>query len=60
MLGYIGELTAAAGAENPDELARQLFLLGEGAIVAAYVADQADAAKQARKAAETLLDHAGV
>ena len=60
VLGYIGELTAAAGAENSDELARQLFLLGEGAIVAAYVAGQADAAKQARKAAEILLDHAGV
>ncbi len=58
VLAYVRELATDAGAEDADALARELMLLMEGAIVMAHVAGQADAARQARKAAKTLVDHA--
>ncbi|GAB1509663.1 TetR/AcrR family transcriptional regulator [Actinophytocola sp. KF-1] len=48
------ELTAAAG--HDDDLAEQLLLLAEGAIVTAAITGNADAARQARAAAGKLLN----
>ena len=58
VLAYVRELATAAGARDAEALARELMLLAEGAIVMAHVAGQADAAKNARRAARTLVDHA--
>lgn len=51
---YVFEQCRAAKAENPDELADQLMLLMEGAIVMAHVCNQPDAAQTGKRAA-TLL-----
>lgn len=56
--GYIRGLAAEAGAPRPDDLARQLFLLGEGAVVTAQLTGRTDPAQQARAAAEVLIDAA--
>ena len=48
------ELSAAAG--HDDELAEQLLLLAEGAIVTAAITGSADPARQARTAAGKLID----
>ncbi|MGE5540437.1 MAG: TetR/AcrR family transcriptional regulator [Gemmatimonas sp.] len=53
--GYLRELAQAAGAASPDEVARQLMLLVNGAIVAAHVGGDAGAARSARALAEALL-----
>lgn len=58
LLRHLRELTAAAGASKPRELAAGLMLLIEGAIVMAYVAGERDAAKQAKRTAKLLLENA--
>ncbi len=58
VLAYVRELASAAGARDADALAQGIMLLMEGAVVMAHVAGQADAAKRARAAARTLVDHA--
>jgi AcrR family transcriptional regulator len=58
VLAYVRELATAAGADEPEVLARGLMLLMEGAIVMAHVAGQRDAARQARQAAEVLVERA--
>lgn len=58
MLGYIRDLATAAGAENPEELAQNLMLLREGAVVLIQVTGKLDAARQARKAAAILVNQA--
>ncbi|MFL6074963.1 MAG: TetR/AcrR family transcriptional regulator [Mycobacteriales bacterium] len=52
----VAELVAEAGA--PDSLAPQLAILAEGAQTTAAIAGTTDAARQARAAAEVLIDHA--
>ena len=51
-------LAAAAGAGDPDELARGLSLLMEGAMVTAQVLGTPQVAQDARRAAEVLVRHA--
>jgi AcrR family transcriptional regulator len=51
-------LTARLGCPDPDELAAQLALLLDGAIVGALVSGDAAVARTARRAAETLLNAA--
>ncbi len=55
---YVRDLAAAAGAPDPDDLADQLMLLIEGAIVTAHVRGSADSARRAKKAAEILISDA--
>ena len=52
---FVRKLAAAAGAQNPDQLAEQLFFLMEGALVTAHVSGQTDACIRARRAAEVLI-----
>ena len=52
---YVRDLAAAAGAPRPAELAHELALLCEGAVVLAHVTGTAESAKHARRAAATLL-----
>jgi len=58
ILGYLRELTAAAEAADPGQLAEGLMLLLEGAIVMRHVAGQPDAARQARACAKVLIESA--
>ena len=58
VFGYIRDLATAAGARNPVELAQELMLLREGAIVLTHVTGKVDPARQARKAAEVLIHDA--
>ncbi|MFQ5775704.1 MAG: TetR/AcrR family transcriptional regulator [Kiloniellaceae bacterium] len=58
VLSDLRELAAAAGAARPAKLARELMLLIEGAIVVTQVNGPVGAAKQARKAAQILIDDA--
>lgn len=51
----LAELSRDAGAEDPHELARQVFLLAEGAIVTAGREHSAQAIEQACAAAELLV-----
>jgi len=51
-------LAAAAGAADPDLLARQILVLKEGAIVCAQVEGRQAAAAEAKAAAARLLDSA--
>ncbi|BAS11212.1 HTH-type transcriptional repressor ComR [Arthrobacter sp. Hiyo4] len=51
---YLARLAAEAGA--PDSLAPQLAILAEGAITTAAIAASAEPARQARAAAEILID----
>jgi AcrR family transcriptional regulator len=60
VFGYVRSLTTAAGASDPDGLAKGIALLMEGAVIMAFVAGQADAASQAKKTTEILLADAGV
>jgi AcrR family transcriptional regulator len=50
------ELATEAGAADPQELARDLQLLYDGAGIAVRIDHDPDAAKSARRAAERLLD----
>jgi AcrR family transcriptional regulator len=53
---YMAELAAAAGASNPDSIARQLMLLKEGAIVTAHIQGKDFAGQDAKEAAKALID----
>lgn len=53
-------LARAAGAPNPDLLARQLLLLKEGAIVTAHLGHTETPAADAKAAARVLLENAGI
>ncbi len=55
VLKYVRELTMAAGVTAPGELADEIMLLMEGAIVMAYVADDQNAAQNAKAAAAKLI-----
>ena len=55
ILKFLRELTVAAGAAEPEELADGLMLLMEGAIVMSYVAGDQNAAAHAKKAAKMLI-----
>jgi AcrR family transcriptional regulator len=57
-LAFLRELAADAGAADPDALARSLNLLLQGAIVMAHAGGDRDAAKAARRAAESLVEAA--
>jgi AcrR family transcriptional regulator len=52
---YLRELALAAGAASADDVARQLMLLVDGAIVAAHVSGDTVGARSARGLAEALL-----
>ncbi len=58
LTGYVRDLAAAAGAIDADRLARQLYILIEGATVATQVCSRTDAARDARDAAELLVSAA--
>ncbi len=60
LLVHFQKLAAEAGAENAETLARQLLLLKEGAIVLAHLHDPKKIAVDARAAAQTLLEAAGI
>lgn len=53
--GYIRSLAVGAGAADPDRLARQLYILIEGSIVARQVCSRTDAGSDARDAAAILI-----
>ena len=56
----VRELAAAAGADDPDRLARGLTLLLDGGLAAGVLDGDPDAADAARSAARTLVDvHCG-
>lgn len=55
LLGYFSRLCRDAGARDPDQLARQLLVLKEGAIVTAVLGHDTDPAGAARSAAEILI-----
>jgi AcrR family transcriptional regulator len=55
MRGYLRQLAEAAQLPEPGVLADQLGLLLEGAIVSAQVIGDRDAARKARRAAESLV-----
>jgi len=58
MLALLTDLARDAGADQPPELARQLALLYDGAIVAAHMDDDPNAARAARDTACVLVDAA--
>ncbi len=53
---YFRKITARTAAKNPDLLARQLLMLKEGAVVTAHLQGVAGVARDARKAAKTLIE----
>ncbi len=55
LTGYIRDLAEASGAADADRLARQLYILIEGAIVATQVCSRTDAAADAHDAAEAVI-----
>ncbi len=58
MLGFFQTLAREAGARQPDDLARQLFMLHEGAIVAYAITADDTACATARDAAAALIARA--
>ena len=60
MHAYVRDLAADAGADDPDALAAQIGLLIEGATVMAHASGTSAPARQARKAAKSLIARAGV
>jgi len=52
---FLLELAEESGTHRPRELAAQLMLLIEGAVVTSQIDPQAPAARQAKKAAQTLI-----
>ena len=54
--GYFTQCARDAGASNPEELARALLIVKEGAIVLAHLHDSDQVAKDARRTAETLIE----
>ena len=55
LTAYVRGLAADAGAGDADRLARQLYILIEGAIVATQVCGRTDSARDARDAAQILI-----
>ncbi len=55
LTGYVRALSEKAGVADSDRLARQLYILIEGAIVATQVCSRTDSAGDARDAAEILI-----
>ena len=55
---YLETLADEAGAKKPRQLARQITLLVEGAVVTAHVSGDRNAAETARAAAEVLVEAA--
>lgn len=55
ILHYLESLATQANYKNPKDLARQLLLLKEGAIVMAHMHGAGTYAQDARKAAEALI-----
>lgn len=60
LFDHTAELCARAGADAPEELARHLLLLKEGAIVMSVLGRGPDAANDAKTAAEVLLEASGI
>ena len=60
LLDYIRSIAKAAAADDPDGLAEALMLLMEGAICIAHLTGNNSSAKQAKKAAQTLVKAAGI
>lgn len=56
--GYIQELCRKAGANNPAQLAEEVSLLFEGAIVTAQVSQNPKAAQIAKRASKALIQQA--
>jgi AcrR family transcriptional regulator len=54
--GVFNDLASAAGASDPDTLARQLVLIYDGAVVGAQMDRNSRAPQLARETAQTLLD----
>lgn len=55
---HVGALCAEAGLSDPDDLARQLLVLKEGAIVMAVLGRGSGAARDAKAAAAGLIERA--
>ncbi len=55
---YLETLAAQAGAKNPRQLAQQINLLVDGAVVTAHVSGESSAAKTAQAAAALLVEAA--
>lgn len=55
MRDMLSRLTREAGIEDPDDVAGELFILMEGAMVTARMEGDPAAAEQARRAAERLI-----
>jgi AcrR family transcriptional regulator len=55
LFGEVRRAAAASGASDPVKLAAELFLLIEGAVLAAAVTGDRTAARRAKAAAETLI-----
>ena len=55
LLEYFSELAKTAGANRPNELAEQLLILKEGAIVMAHLDDPDQIAASSKAAAETII-----
>jgi AcrR family transcriptional regulator len=55
LLEYVEDLATQAGLQNPVALARQLMLLKEGAIVLAVMQGNAEAGRDAKAAATSLI-----
>lgn len=53
---YFTQLTRAAALENAEDVARQLLILKEGAIVLAHLHGANSVATDARQAAKTIID----
>ena len=56
LLKYFTQLAREAALENADEIARQLLILKEGAIVLAHLHGSRSVAADARRAAETIIN----
>ena len=52
---YIKGIASRAGADDPEDLARQLLVIHEGAIVSAYLLDPKKCGADARRTAEILV-----
>lgn len=55
LFGFIYDLAREGAFDDPDSMAREIFLLVEGAIVVALVLSAPEAARNARNAAATLI-----
>ncbi|MCA9471622.1 MAG: TetR family transcriptional regulator [Nitrospirales bacterium] len=55
---HVREIIEKLDVQKPDELAEQLLLLMEGAVITAHVSQPKTAALHARRSAEIMIDHA--